>query len=397
MSLPLEGIRILALEHYVAGPIGTMFLGDFGADIVRIERPDGGDAMRNPQVRTKDGELIPHVYLIYNRNKRSLALDLKSAEGQEILRGLIRTSDAVFENLAPDALSRMGFSFDDMRAINDRIIYLTVSGFGRQDLLPGPLTRRPALDFIAQAMSGLMWGPSFGREPMWLGFAVPDLASGMMAAMGFFAALRERDRTGKAQRVDVSMYDVAVMLNDKNLSYYAATGRNPRSLSDITNQLGTFRASDGYVVVGVVNNAAWPKLCSLIGREDLGSDPNLATLSLRAERHQSVVLPAVGSWAATRTRNDIVKELLQLGIAAGPVQTPDEVLNCPHLDKRGMLLELDTYAGPVATMANPIKLGTKPHPAAPPPELGADSAEILQDLLGYSDEKIRKLRDKRVI
>jgi len=232
---------------------------------------------------------------------------------------------------------------------------------------------------------------------LWLGFAVPDLGTGMMAALGLMAALRERDRTGEGQRVDVSMYDVATMLNDKNLAFYASAGRDAASLSEITNQLGTYQTLDGYAVIGVVSNVLWPKVAAMIGRPGLGSDPDLATLKLRAQRYDTVVRPAVAEWAATRTRSDVVDSFLGIGIPAGPVQTSGEVLDCPHHKARHQVHTFDTDHGPVTTIANPVRFKGEKLPMRMPPRLGADSEAVLRDLLGYSAEDIADLRRQEVI
>jgi len=396
MVKPLDGVTIVALEHYVAGPFGTMLLADFGADVIRIERPGKGEPMRVPQVTSKDGQVVPIVYLINNRNKRSLTLDLKSQEGQQILRSLLKKADVLYENLSPEALKRMGLTFDVLQEINPRLIYMSVSGFGREDLGGGPLTNRPALDFIAQAMSGLMNGPNLGKEPVWLGMSLPDLATGLTAALGLVTALRERDRTGKGQRLDVSMYDVAVMMNDKGLAFYDTAGREPLAISELTNQVGIVRAKDGHAAIGVIDNDTWPKIAELIGRSDLATDPNCATLKRRAAVHSSLILPAIEAWTIQHTREEITRTFLKFGVPAGPVQNSAEVLGCPHLRQRGMTSRIDTEYGPIATMGNPIRFAGEPLPMRSPPKLGENTDDVLREL-GYSETAIADLHQRNIV
>jgi len=394
---PLKGIRIIAVEHFVAGPYGSMLLADWGAEVIRIERPGVGDAMRVAGFTGKEGQGVPLVYLICNRNKKSVTLNLKSEQGRAMFIDLIRDADILWENLAPDVLTGMGLDFDALKKINPRIIYASVSGFGHDDLFSGPLADRPALDFIAQAMSGLMWGPTFGEKPMWLGLPITDTVTGIMAALGVMGALRERDRTGEAQRVDLSLYDVSAVLNEKNIAFQAITGRKPRGMSEMTNQLGVFKVSDGYVVIGVVNNVAWPRFCEAIGRPELGNDPDLATLKLRADRFEAVVKPAVDAWTAAHTGEEVVGKLLAMGMAAGPVQTQEQVLNCPQLNARDMFVKFDTEYGEITSVGNPMKLGSERYPATQPPALGENTDEVLRDLLKLSDAEIGRMRDQGVI
>lgn len=395
---PLKGVRIIALEHFVAGPIGSMMLADWGAEVIRIERPGVGEAMRNPVFTNQQGNLVPLVYLICNRNKKCITLNMKSDEGRKVFADLVKDADIVWENQAPDAMARMGFDFESLKKINPRIVYASISGFGHDDFFAGPLADRPALDFVAQAMSGLMWGPTFGQSPMWLGITVTDQVTGLFGALGVMGALRERDRTGEAQRVDISLYDVSTFLNDKNLAFHSITGRKPHGMSEMTNQLGVFQASDGYLVIGVVNNANWPGFCEVIGRPDMGSNPDLASLKLRADRYQTVVKPVLDAWCAAHTVDEVVQKLLALGIAAGPVQTPEQVMACPQLNARDMFHHFPLGDGSsITTVANPIKFGPESYPAQAPAALGAHTDEVLREVLKLSEADIRRMRETGIV
>ena len=198
--------------------------------------------------------------------------------------------------------------------------------------------------------------------------------------------------------MDISLYDVSTVLNDKNLAFYSITGRKPHGMSEMTNQLGVFQASDGYLVIGVVNNANWPGFCDVIGHPEMATDPALATLKLRADKYQGVVKPALDAWCAAHTADQVVQKLLGIGIAAGPVQTPEQVIDCPQLNARNMFLNFPTGdGGHVTTVGNPIKFGPDPYPAEPPAALGAHTDQVLRDLLKLSEADIRRMHDNGIV
>lgn len=396
---PLAGVRVLALEHFVAGPLGSMMLGDWGAEVIRIERPGKGDVWRYVNIRQADGQDVPLSFITRNRNKKGLTLDMKSERGRALFLELVKQADVVWENLAPDALPNMGLDYATLRAANPKIVYVSVSGFGHDDVFPSHFKDRPAFDFITQAMSGLMWLPSFGQAPSWLGFPVTDLVPGMMAITGMLLALRERDRTGEAQRVDLAMYDVGLVLNEKNLALQAAVGRTPNSQHDLqnTNQLGVYRTTDGYVAIGVLSDAAWQGLAREMGRPDMAEDPRLATMQKRTSALETLINPVLKPWVATLTRSDAIGRLMAIGIPVGPLQTAAEVLACPQLAARNMFVDLPTEHGPVKAVGNPVKLGNQPQPANPPPRLGEHTDEVLSGWLGMDAEAIAALRRDGIV
>jgi len=400
-TLPLDGVRVLATEHFLSGPMGSMLLADWGAEVIRIERRGKGEAWRDVNV-TRDDEnatVAPLGFLTRNRNKKSITLDLSSPRGRDIYLGMVEKADVVLENLAPDAMRKLHLDYQNLRKVNPAIIYATVSGFGHDDVRPSEYTSRPAFDFVTQAMSGLMWLPSFGKQPNWLGFTLTDLVPGIMLATGVLLALRQRDRTGEGQRVDISMYDVAALLNEKNLSLQAAVGRTPSSPHDLqlTNQLGLFRATDGYVAIGVVSDALWPSFCTLIGRPDLAGNPDLASLQQRTDRLDSIISPAVRPWIEQFKRIEVVDKLLSIGVPVGPVQTAAEVIQCPVLRARGMVVEMDTDYGRITSIGNPVSLGGEPLAVRRPPRIGEHTDEVLKALLGVSDDVLAELRRDNVI
>lgn len=392
MSRPLEGIRVIAIEHFVAGPIGSMLLADWGAEVIRIERPNAGDPFRKMFQSGSDGKSIPVNFLIRNRNKKGVTLELKSDRGRELFLDLVRTADVVWENLAPDAMSKMNLGYAELRQANNRLIYASLSGFGHDDVLPGPYTERPAYDVVTQAMSGLMWLPSLGERPTWLGLPLTDLVPGIIAAAGVLLALRKRDQTGEGQRVDIALYDVAALLNERMVGLQAALGRTPSS-----EQLGVFKALDGYIAIGLIEAATWPLFFETIGQPKLAEDPALFSRKTRAGRVEAVVKPAISAWVGTRSRAEIVQKLLAIGIPAGPVQSVSEVLECPQLRVRQMFVQTDTEYGPITSVGNPVKMDAERYAASPPPRLGEHTDQILKELLGLPDEAIAKLRHDRVI
>ena len=397
--LPLQGIRVLTIEHFVSGPIGTMLLGDWGAEVIRIEKPGAGDVWRNVNIQQSDGQQLPLSFLTRNRNKKCITLDMKSPQGRALFLELVKKSDVVWENMAPHVMKAMQLDYDVLREANPAIVYVSVSGFGHDDLLPSPYSERPAFDFITQAMSGLMLLPSFGQSAAWLGFALTDIVPGIMATSGLLLALRERDRTGKAQRVDISMYDVAAFLNEKNLALQSAVGRTPNSQHDLqnTNQVGTFKTSDGYVAVGIISDSSWKLLCREMHHPELADDPRLETMQKRTSALATLITPVLSPWIATQTRAQVMQRMLGMGIPVGPVQDAAEVLACPQLNARHMFVTMDTQYGPVKAVGNPVKLSGEAFPVTPPPALGEHTDALLKELLGTSDESLAMLRENKVI
>jgi formyl-CoA transferase len=400
-SGPLQGVRVLAVEHYFSGPYGSQMLADAGAEVIKVEPPGVGDASRTAGSIEFDGVTVPVNFLRLNRNKKSVTINLKSERGRELFLELASHADVVWENLAPGAMDRLGIGAVELRRRDPQLIYASVTGFGQSPELRGPYWDRKAFDFVTQAMSGLMWLPSGGAYPQWLGFQLTDIYPGVLAAFGVLLALRQHERSGSGEQVDVAMYDSAVALNEKVVALYAITGRVPTGPGDLqmTNQLGIFEAADGYFVVGVVGDGSWPVLCRLIEREDLVDDERLVTRNGRTQHLEDVVRPAITGWSKSTARDVAIEELAALNIPAGPVQELDEVLACPQLAARHMLVGYeDPEWGTFTAVGNPVKLIEAGEPPLQrPPGLGEHTDEVLEQLLGLNRDQVDELRASGVV
>lgn len=399
---PLEGIRVLALEQFAAGPYGSMFLTDFGAEVIKIEAPGIGEGGRNiqPYVENERGR-TSYAMVSRNRGKKSLSLNLQKEEGREIFRRLAGVSDVVWENMRPGVMDKLGLGYRALRALNPKIIYASISGFGHGDIYQSPYIELPAFDIAAQAMSGLMLRPGQkGQPPLFLGFALGDYYPGVMATMGVLLALRWRDLTGQGQHVDISMYDATISLNELGIVFYSFTKQlAERGVIALAAPYGAFQAKDGYVVIAVVGEPIWARFCRAIGREDLLQDPSLQSGVERVKRMDDLLRPIVEGWSRDKTRAEVVEYLNRHGVPTMPVREVDDLFSCPHARARRMLLEVDDpVAGKQTVAGNPVKLSAVPDaPAVPPPQLGQHTEEVLSGLLGLREAELARLREAGVI
>ncbi|MBI2321476.1 MAG: CoA transferase [Chloroflexi bacterium] len=398
---PLAGVRVLAIENFVAGPYGSMLLADFGAEVIKVEPPETGDGYRHVGIiRERDGQHASSGFLRVNRNKRSVALNLQAPEGKDLFRRLARQADVVWENLRPGVMDRLGLGYRVLAEDNPRLVYASVSGFGHTDIYQSPYTQMPAFDSLAQAMSGIVYRP--GREgdpPVFLGFALSDTYSGVLAAFGVVLALQTRAITGRGQHVDVSMYDALLTLNEHAITDYAAGEPITRGGAPASAPFGLFRVADGYISIGVVGQPIWQRFCAAIERPDLLSDERLRDGADRSRRQEDVLRPIIEAWGATRTRAEAVALLSSAGVPAAPVQTVDDILACPHVRERRMLLRIDDpIFGALDVVGNPIKFSDVPEVTADtPPSLGADTAHLLGSLLGIGDDELARLRAAGIV
>lgn len=402
MQRPLSGIRVLSLGQYISAPYCTLLLADSGAEVIKIERPGKGDPRRAipPFAEGPESAKVAGGFIAYNRNKQSVALDLRREEGKEIFRKLVGKSDVVVENLRPGALEKLGFDYPALSEINPRLVYATISGFGRLPGYEGPLGSRPAFDIVAEAMSGVMDLVGFAdKPPSTTIYGMADVHSGMVTAYGIMLALFMRERTGVGQYVDSSMLDNMIALNERMVMLFSITGQEPqrgrpRHLYPRT----AFKCRDGYVALNVPDDIIWQRLCQAIGREDLINDPRSADGTARAA-NANFLKPIIEGWLAGQMRAEAEEILNVYGVPAGPVYTAADVFTSPQVEARNMLVTVDDpQVGPYQFARTPPLLSSTPEiDTNPAPRLGEHTRQILSELLGYETAEIDRLQNEKVI
>ncbi len=400
---PLAGVRVLGFEIQVAGPYCTMMLADQGAEVIKIERPGTGDTSREmaPIISNDRGEKNSGYYLRFNRNKKGITLDVQKEEGRQVFLDLVRTADVLVENFRPGLMRKLGLDWDVLSEVNPRLIYARISGFGSLPGYIGPYSDRPAYDIIAQAMGGLMHTcGQRGGPPTWLGIALGDIYSGVLAAQGILLALIQRERTGRGQFIDVSMYDAMISLAERSVTAYSLTGQvMERGRERFIAPWGPFRVKDGWVALIVATEADWAKFCKAISRGDLIGHPKASSGPVRAENMDDFLGPIIDEWMMQRTKQEVVETLLAAGLPVGPVQNAKEIFECPHVAARNMLIEVeDPILGNIKLVGPALKMSESPEPLTnPAPMLGQHTEEVLSQLLGYSSQRIAELRAQGII
>jgi len=398
---PLSGIRVIGLEQYMAGPYCTMLLADAGAEVIKIERPGKGDPRRGiPPFAERDGARKAAGYMAYNRNKKSLALNVATPEGQEILRKLAAVSDVVVENIRPGAMEKIGLGYEGLKGVNPRLIYAMISGFGRLPGYESAYAQRPAFDIVAEAMSGVMDLIGFeDRPPTFTLYGLADVYSGMVGAYGIMQALFMRERTGEGQLVDVSLLDNMLALNERMVALYSVSGKEPqRGKPEHLWPRGAFKCSDGYVALNVPDDGIWARLATAVGRPDLVDDSRSADGTARAA-NADFLQPILEEWMANKTRAEVVDLLNEAGMPTGPVYTARDVFADEHFRVRGMLAEVDDpEVGRYTFARTPPHLSAAPEiPLEPSPALGAQTREILEGILGYSAAEVEEMAGEGVV
>lgn len=396
MAKPLEGIRVLDLTRVLAGPFCTMMLADLGAEIIKVEVPGTGDDSRafGP---FKNGQSL--YFINVNRGKQSVAIDLKTAEGKKLLMALARECDVLVENFRPGTMEKLGLGWDVLKEANPRLVYAAVSGFGHS----GPDSGRPAYDILVQAMGGVMsitgWPDS---PPTRVGLSMGDITAAVYCAVGVNAALFHREKTGKGQKVDVSMLDCQLSILENALVRYQVDGQSPTPLGTrhpTITPFQAFRASDNWFVVAVGNDALWKSFCAAMNRPDLLADPRFVTNGDRT-RHYADLIPELERQFERKTRAEWLELLEKAGVPAAPVNTVEDVMQDRQLAARNMFVTVDDdKAGRVTIPGNPIKMETVPESPTRPgaPAIGEHTDHILADLLGLDAETIAELRSRGVI
>ena len=394
---PLNGIRILDLTQVQAGPSCTQLLAWLGADVIKVEQPGVGDRTRRE--RATDPDIDSFYYLVFNANKRSLTLNLKSDEGCDIFKRLVGMSDVVIENYGPGRMEQFGLDYDTLRQANPRVVYATIKGFGTY----GPFSHIKSFEHIAQAMGGAMSANGdTGGEPIFVAPGVGDSGTGLHCAIGILAALRQRDNSGESQRVEVSMQDAVLNLMRIRMLDTLADG-NPlaRSGNRIWGAPSMIfpchpEGPDDYIAL-VLSGDSWDTILAVAGRAELIGDERYATDDAR-RKHAAEVEQIISGWTRTITKREAMDILVPLGVACGMVQDTREVLDDEHLQAREMVLQMqDARRGEYTALGNPIKLASNDIAINPPPLLGEHSAELLNSLLGIDDAGLAGLRDRGVV
>ncbi|MCH8214380.1 MAG: CoA transferase [Proteobacteria bacterium] len=401
MDRPLSGIRVTGVEQYIAGPYCTMLLADAGAEVIKIERPGTGDPRRAmPPFAEKDNVKKAAGFMGYNRNKKSLALNLRHARGKEVFRKLAARSDVVVENLRPGAMDKLGLGYADLAVPNPRLVWAVISGFGRMEGFRGPYSDRPAFDIVAEAMSGVMHMVGFeDKPPSWTLYGMADIYTAMVTAYGIVQALFMRERTGAGQFVDSAMFDNMLSLNESMIVLHSVAGQSPhRGRTQNFFPRGAYATRDGYIALNVPDNIIWGRLCQAMGREDLIEDGRSNTGTARAA-NSAFLEPIIEGWLASLSRRQAVDTLNGIGVPTGPVNTAEDVFADPHVKARGMLMEIDDPEVGVFRFARtPPHMSAAPTPPAEPaPNLGQHTREILEGLLGYAPAEVDDLAAEGVV
>ena len=397
---PLDGVRVLSLEQMQALPYATQLLARLGADVVKVENPKGGDLGRGsqPAMLDPEGRPIGATFLRNNLGKRSIAVDLKAPAGRDLILRLAPRFDVIAENSKAGSMAKLGLGYSDIEAVSPGAIYLSVSGFG--NTIPSPYDAWPAFAPIVEAMSGVYEFRRRGDDPPVVApvGALGDIGSALYAVIGVLAALRHRDATGRGQHIDIAMLDAMVAMTDIVTSFWSLGLRDGATAPLI---MDGFRASDGWFIVQVGREPQFAALAELVGQPGWTTDPRLAERSGWVEHLDTVIRPAVETWAAGRTRLEACEALSQAGIAAGPCYRDDEVVADPHVAARHMLVEMPRTDGvddPVLIPGNPVKMtNVAEGPETRIPWLGEHTDEVLAEELGVSPGELSDLREAGTI
>ncbi|MDW4497131.1 CoA transferase [Sulfitobacter sp. D35] len=386
---PLAGMRVVELAHIMAGPACGMMLADMGADVIKVEKPDGDDSRRflPPDIKGESA-----AFMMMNRNKRGIALNLKDPDAVAVLRRLLDTADVVIENYRHDTMDRLGLGYKTLRQSNPRLVYCAISGFGRT----GPYAERGGFDLIAQGMSGLMsiTGEGPGRPPVKPGAPIADITAGFLAALGCVAAYARAQSSGEGQIVDTSLFEAGISLTYWQSAIAFATGQAPGALGSahpLNAPYQSFRTRDGWINIGAANQRNWERLLEVIEAPELGQVPRFATNRDRMTNLAELV-PLLEQHLQTRDTKDWLARMDAAGLPAGPVMDICEMHEDPQAKARDMIVETDhPVAGPVKAIGLPIKFGATPGAVLrPAPTLGQHGAEVLAEL-GYSGAAIDDL------
>jgi crotonobetainyl-CoA:carnitine CoA-transferase CaiB-like acyl-CoA transferase len=389
---PLKKMRVVELAHIMAGPVCGLMLADLGADVIKVEKSNGGDDTRRFLPPDINGESA--AFMMMNRNKRGIALDLKQDKGREILLRLVEKSDVLIENYRHDTMQKLGLAYDRLKEINPGLIYCEISGFGRT----GPYAEKGGFDLIAQGMSGLMsiTGEGEGRPPVKVGAPVSDITAGILAAMGILAAYIQRLETGKGQRVDTSLFEAGITHTYWQSAICFATGQSPGPMGSahpLNAPYQAFETKDGWLNVGAANQINWERLLKVLQAEELNEDERFATNAGR-RTNLDVLVGLLSPYFKHHTTQAWMEKLEAVGVPVGPVLSINEMHQDPQTIARDMVVETDhALAGRTKAIGLPVKLSETPGAIVrPAPLFGEHTREVLQ-FLDYSESEIRQIAE----
>lgn len=384
-SGPLSNITVIDLTRVLAGPYCTMVLSDLGARVIKVENPTGGDDARHIGPFVESGESRKSAYFMsLNRDKESIALDLKSDDDRQVLLDLLKQADVLVENFRPGVMEKLGLGYDDLHALYPELIYASVSGFGQT----GPHRDQPAYDIVVQAMGGIMSVTGHkGGPPTRVGTSIGDITAGLFTAIGISSALYERTRTNKGSKIDVAMLDCQIAILENAIARYMALGENPGPLGarhPSISPFSVFKAKDDYLVIAAGNNTLFGKLSKVIGIPGLKDDKRFITNDLRT-KHFSMLTQKIESALSDRPVSEWLGKLDKAGVPSGPLNTVADILKDPHVKARNMLISTDDRdVGQVGMAGNPIKIKGVPDPEKrnPAPDLDSHRERIMAELSG---------------
>ncbi len=393
---PLAGMKVVELAHIMAGPVCGLMLADLGADVIKVEKIPGGDDSRRFLPPDMDGESA--AYMMMNRNKRGIALDLKTESGKKVLRKLLADADVVTENYRHDTMQKLGLGYEDLKKDNPGLIYCAISGFGRS----GPYAERGGFDLIAQGMSGLMsfTGEGPGRPPCKVGAPVTDITAGILAALGCVSAYVHKLKTGEGQVVDTSLFEAGIVHTYWQSAIALATGIAPGPMGSahpLNGPYQAFEAKDGWFTIGAANQRNWERLLDVMEVPEIADDPRFATNSERMahlKELEDVLTPVFRE----RTRDEWLTRLEKAGVPAGPVMDVCEMFEDPHAQARGMIPTVEhAKLGPVRTLGLPIKLSETPGEVATgAPLFGQHTEEVLKEY-GFDTDEIASFAEEGAV
>jgi len=407
MPRPLSHIRVLDLSRVLAGPWASQNLADLGAEVIKIERPGSGDDTRSwgpPFLKDKDGKDTREAayFLSVNRGKKSVTLDISKAEGQRIARELAAKSDVLIENYKVGGLAKYGLAYEDVKKINPRIIYCSITGFGQT----GPHAHRPGYDFIFQGIGGLMsiTGERDGEPgggPQKVGIAVTDVLAGMYASLAITAAIAHRERTGDGQYIDIALLDSIAAFGANQILNYFTSGKVPRRYGNAHANVVPYEAfatADGHLILAVGNDSQFASFCKVAGRPELAADSRYATMPDRIT-NRAALIPSLREIFRGRPSGQWLADLEAANVPCGPINDYRQVFEDPQVRHRGLKVDIPHPAGvPCPTVASPMRLSETPvEYSLPPPLLGQHTREVLGDLLGMRREELDQLAAMKII